>query len=116
MKEIVKTIYVTFDGKEFATRAEAATWEDQHVDARLIDLSIDRVREALSYRDKDLAAAFEYAGDLCREARKAAGDLRRRPAAKGAPNVSEAAGAAADAAGGGERDLLGTEGVGDGEG
>lgn len=91
MKEVQKTVFIAFDGREFPTRSEAAAWEDQHVDARLVDLSIDRVREALSYRDKELASAIEYAGKLCQEARLAAGDLRRKPVKVISPNGGDAA-------------------------
>jgi hypothetical protein len=109
MKEIVKTIYVSFDGKEFGTKAEASSYEDERIDQRIAGLTVEQIRAALSYADPDLSDALEFAGDICRERRKAAGVLRRKPATRAAPNGSEATGAPADATGGGERDLLGTE-------
>lgn len=91
MKEVQKTVFIAFDGKEFVSKSEASQYEDANTDKRLVGLTIEQVREALSYRDKELASAIEYAGKLCQEARLAAGDLRRKPVKVIAPNGGEPA-------------------------
>lgn len=79
VKEIQKTLYRAFDGREFDTATECRAHERDHAPAMLVDLSAEQVQAAVTRADPDLAEAIERVAYLIASARKAAGDLKRRP-------------------------------------
>ena len=76
------TEYEAFDGKRFPTAEECKAYEDTHAEARLCGLKILQVHEALARETPEgilLADAFEKIGNRCAQARREAGELRRKP-------------------------------------
>ena len=72
-----RMIYVAFDDKPFESAEACKAYEAQHVETRLVGLTIEQVRAALSREDPDLADAIETVGNRIVRERREAGDLRR---------------------------------------
>ena len=66
------TRWKTFDGKEFATRAEADLYELDHVDGVLGTATVEDFREAIRDPNALLCDAILRAASLIRKARRAA--------------------------------------------
>ena len=77
MKIIQTTAYEAFDGTQFPNEKECLDYETEAWPKRFVGLTIEEVEAALNRTDKDLAAAFEDAGQRIRALRYEAGDLRR---------------------------------------
>ena len=73
--------WITFDGRDFPTKEEAEAHEDANYATLLVGLTAPQITAAL-VRDPSailVADAIEKAGSLIARARRAAGELRRRP-------------------------------------
>lgn len=72
-----RMIYEAFDGQTFDNADACKTYEATHVETRLVGLTPDQVRSAITREDPDLADAFEKVGSRIAKARIEAGELRR---------------------------------------
>jgi len=79
MKPIPITVYEAFDGKRFLTAQECTSYEEANIASRLVALTIEQVRAALSREDPELAEVIEELGTRLAKARREAGDLKRKP-------------------------------------
>lgn len=87
------TRWKTFDGRDFATEAEASTHEDTNFVQLLAGLTVEGVQAAVERDPRVLAVsnAIERAAYLIAKARREAGDLRRRPKGSGSEPPAEVA-------------------------
>lgn len=83
MKPITTTRYEAFDGATFDTAAECRQHERDMAPKRLEGLTADQVAAALDRSDPELAEAVERCAYLISSARKAAGELKRKPRENG---------------------------------
>ena len=72
-----RTIYEAFDGQTFESAEACKAHEAAHVETRLIGLTLEQVRAAITREDVELADAFEKVGSRIAKARIDAGELRR---------------------------------------
>ena len=72
-----RTIYVAFDETPFDSAEACRAYEAQHVEMRLVGLTINQVRAALAREDIEIADVIEELGNRIAKARLEAGDLRR---------------------------------------
>ncbi len=79
MKTIERKVYVALDGTEFASAAECKRHERDNASAQIVGLTAEQVAAAIDRSNLDLGEAIERVGNLIATARKAAGDLKRRP-------------------------------------
>lgn len=70
-------LFEAFDGERFPSAEACRAHEAQHVEGRLVGLSLDQVKAALSREDTDLADALEELGARIARARRSSGELRR---------------------------------------
>ena len=77
MKIVQTTAYEAFDGARFETEDACLSYEAQAWPRRFVGLTIGQVEAALNRTYKELADAFEDAGQRIRALRYEAGDLRR---------------------------------------
>ncbi len=71
-------IFESFDGQRFESADACKAHEAEHVEGRLAGLTIDQVRAALSREDAELGDAIERVGNRIAQARREAGDMRRK--------------------------------------
>lgn len=82
----IKKIYIAFDDKEFPSEEACKAYEEQHAGAKLVGLTLEQVQAALANPGTDaLANAIEGIGQQIKQARIAAGVLRRQPSVKTPP-------------------------------
>ena len=93
-----RTIYEAFDGQTFDNADACKAHEAAHVETRLIGLSLEQVRAAITREDVELADAFEKVGSRIAKARIDAGELRRGRKAAAEQDVPENPAPAAPAA------------------
>ena len=75
MKQLIT--YVAFDGEKFETADECKAYEANNFAVRLVGLTIEQVKDALSREDAELADAFEKAGNQIAKARRESGEFKR---------------------------------------
>lgn len=76
-------IFEAFDGQRFESADECKAHEAEHVEGRLVGLTIDQVRAALAREDTELGDAIERVGSRIAQARRDAGDMRRKSSKPG---------------------------------
>ena len=72
-----KTLYLSFDDQEFDSSEACRAYESAHVETRLVGLTPEQIRSAVTREDTDLADAIEEIGKRITKARLDAGELRR---------------------------------------
>ncbi len=78
-----RTIYIAFDDKTFDNAEACKAHEAEHIEGRLVGLTIEQVRAALAREDTELSDAIEDIGLRINKARREAGDLKRGRKAAG---------------------------------
>ena len=73
------TLYEAFDGQKFETAEACRAYEAEHVEARLVGMTLDQIRAAIAGEDTGLRDALEEVGRRCSVARRDAGEFRRAP-------------------------------------
>ena len=84
---VTVTRWKTFDGRDFATEAEADAHEKANFKLALVALSLEEIDDVLDRRPgtEALGYAIERAAYLISTARRKAGELKRRPGAETPP-------------------------------
>ena len=75
-------LFEAFDGQRFETSEACKAHEAEHVESRLVGLTIAQVRAALDRSDPDLADVLELIGGRIGKARRESGEVRRKVATK----------------------------------
>lgn len=80
----------SFDGRDFATEAEAEAHEKANFKIVLVGLSVEKIDDALDRKagSENVGAAIERAAYLIATARRKAGDLKRKPGAEKADDAA----------------------------
>jgi hypothetical protein len=76
------TEYEAHDGARFTSADECREHEQKIKLGLLTELSMNRVMDAISRSDLELADAIEFAGNLIADKRRTDGDLKRKVKAK----------------------------------
>ncbi len=63
MKQVMAPVFVAFDGTKFFEAAPCEKHEEDNFPMRFVGLTIEQVDAAFDRRDKELAKAFETAGN-----------------------------------------------------
>jgi hypothetical protein len=92
MKTETRTVYVSFDDKEFGTEAACAAYERLHSGARLVGMTEKDIADAISGENREIGAALEAIAKKVRDARLARGDSKRprKPKGEGEANPETA--------------------------
>ena len=93
-----RTIYLSFDEQEFDSAEACRAYEAAHVETRLVGLTPEQIRSAVTREDTDLANAIEEIGKRITKARLDAGDHRRGKKTAVEPEVTAAQPTAPDPA------------------
>lgn len=76
-------LFEAFDGERFPTAEACRAHEAQHVEGRLVGLTLEQIKAASSREDVELADAIEEIGARIARARRASGEMRRGSARTG---------------------------------
>ena len=86
--ERLVTFYVSFDGKNFISETECASYEEANAAVLcLVGLTLEQVLAAVDRRDTDLADAIEALGNKIARARREGGDSKRELSADAKPEL-----------------------------
>lgn len=97
MKIETRTVYVSFDDKEFGTEAACAAYERLHSGARLVGLTEKDIADAISGESREIGDALEAFAKKVRDARLERGELKRERKPKAGGEAGEGAGEASAA-------------------
>ena len=92
------TRWITFDGRDFGTEAEAKAHEEDHFQVALVGLTAEQVAAAVAWAPeaRAISDALERAGGLVARTRLAAGFRKRARNGSAAAVGDDAAGAATE--------------------
>ena len=79
MRTITRPQFEAFDGTIFDNERTCREHEKLHAPERLVGLTLEQINGAINRADPELGDAIERTAYLVQQARRSAGDYKRRP-------------------------------------